>query len=260
MEFIKPMDDVTHWRFGDVAERLLGGRRQYQPPPSWPCWREPALALPIDHAITALRESNREPRLRPQEQLGLCPYYGARWAIAMAVDAATVAASDDVADMAERWRVHADVIRKAAAEIAVVTASLLHPATQTPMTRWPIIEPPEIEQTYNMLCMLHHSGALARLVEHAHASAQVFANKQGSRSDVWKTVFAADLGFTWCLLTGTKPARTEPFISFVAAAYASLTDVPAAWSWDNAVRRALGLELDWDRYRKNILRQTRAKT
>jgi hypothetical protein len=129
----------------------------------------------------------------------------------MAVDAATVAASDDVADMAERWRVHEEVVRKEAAEIAVVAESLLHPATQAPMTRWPIIEPPEIERTYNMLFMLHHSGALARLVDHAHASAQVFANNQGSRSDVWKTVFAADLGFTWRLLTGANPARTEPF-------------------------------------------------
>jgi hypothetical protein len=239
------MDDVTHWRFGDVAERLLGGRRQYQPPPGWPCWREPTPALPIDRAITALRESNREPRLRPQEQLGLCPYYGVRWAIAMAADAATVAASDDAADMAERWRVQVEEARKAGAALAVLTESLLHPTTQTPMTRWPMLEPAEVTQSYNAIFMLQRSGALDRLSEHARRARQFFENNQGAPEDVWRLVFCADLGFTWRLLTGANPARTEPFINFVAAAYESL-DAPAAVSWERSVRRALGLELDWD--------------
>jgi len=40
--------DVTRWRFGDVAKRLLGGRTSYGPPPNWAYWRAPQLIDAID--------------------------------------------------------------------------------------------------------------------------------------------------------------------------------------------------------------------
>ena len=103
--------------------------------------------LPIDRAITALRHSNRVPRLRPEEVLDAriiaCPYYAARYATAMAVDAATVAAGDDPVDMARRWRAHEHAARDARASIAAIAQSLVL-AAEVPCTRWPLLEPDEV--------------------------------------------------------------------------------------------------------------------
>ena len=52
--------DVTRWRLGDVAERLLGGRKRWDPPPDWTCWAEPAPALPIDARRSGSRTENRD--------------------------------------------------------------------------------------------------------------------------------------------------------------------------------------------------------
>src|SRR6516225_8955333 len=150
--------DVRRWRFRDVAGRLLDGGTCWDPPPDWTCWSKPTTALPIDNIITSLRHSNRNPRLRSREELGgqgiLCPYHAARWQIAHAVDAATVAAADDPADMARRWRVHEEEARKAAGAVATIAESLLL-ATEAPMTRWPIVEPPGVTRIYEMLFALH---------------------------------------------------------------------------------------------------------
>jgi hypothetical protein len=53
-------NDITRLRFGDVAERLTGRARSFaDPPPSWAHWQQPVPALPIDEAISELRQSNR---------------------------------------------------------------------------------------------------------------------------------------------------------------------------------------------------------
>jgi hypothetical protein len=246
--------DVTRWRFGDVAKRLLGGRTSYEPPPNWAYWREPTPALPIDRAITTLRNSDRAPRLRPRETLDArviaCPYYGTRWATAMAVDAATVMARDDPAEMTARWRAH----EKAAAEsrhgIAAIAESLVR-ATQMPLSRWPMCVPEDVERTYEQIIRLHRSGGLDRISDQARVQRKFFQNNQGSREQIWRVVFAADLGLTWRALTGNNPARTEPFIAFVAATYDSLDAGPSV-SWENPIRRALAMGVDWDRYDKNF--------
>ena len=247
--------DVTRWRLGDVAERLLGGRKRWDPPPDWACWSEPAPVLPIDRAITALRHSNRVPQLRPEEVLDAriiaCPYYAARYATAMAVDAATVAAGDDPADMARRWRAHEHAARDARASIAAIAQSLVL-AAEVPCTRWPLLEPDEVTRAYELVVMVHRIGGLDRIAEYARQSRQLFQNNQGDAGNVWRVVFAADLAFTWRVLTGSNPARTDPFVGFVAAAFESLTDDPSPEPWENAVRRALAMELDWDRYDKKF--------
>jgi hypothetical protein len=91
LEIINGMtgNGVLHWRFGDVAARLLGGHTQPDPPTGWPCWSEPTPALPIDDLVTRLRRRNAVPRLRSPAELKErdipCPFYAARFAIAAAV-------------------------------------------------------------------------------------------------------------------------------------------------------------------------------
>jgi hypothetical protein len=245
--------DVTRWRFADVAKRLLDGWTSYNPPPGWVCWGEPSPTLPIDRAITALRNSNREPRLCPRDELDAikisCPYHGVRWQIADAVDAATVAAADDPADMARRWRVHEEELHKAAEPIAIIAESLLR-AEQMPITRWPIVEPPEVTRGYEIIFGLHRSGLLSRMGEHARISRQFFQHDRSGKFDIWRLAFCADLGFLWRALTDTPPARTEPFINFVATAYSSLADDLPPVNWEHTVRRASELGLDWIQRRK----------
>ena len=122
-------DEIMRWRFGDAAERLLNGRTYSDPPDDWAAWEEPSSALPIDQTITKLKTTNRRPRLRSHAELKaqkiICPYYIARFAIAMAVDEATVAAVENPIDMTKRWRAHEVAARKAAPEIDKIAESLL---------------------------------------------------------------------------------------------------------------------------------------
>jgi hypothetical protein len=256
------MTDATRLRFGDAAKRLTGGRIQYTPPADWKCGVEPTPALPIDETISELRQSNRLHRLRPREELSargiVCPYYAARWATALAVDAATVAAGDDPKDMVRRWSMLERSAQQARDGIKGI-ADLLTTA-QAPVTRWPLLEANDIQQAYDVLIrVLHQSGVLDRMVQHAHQSRRVFQGNQGDKDSIWRLVFAADLGFTWRVLTNSPPAETEPFMSFVAAAFNSLTDDPKPVSWERSIRRALALELDWDRYEKEFLQKVRRK-
>jgi hypothetical protein len=247
---------ITRWRFGQVASVLLPGGEQcepwnWKPPTDWSCWDEPSPALPIDWVLTRLRHSNRPPQLRPRDELdtrGLpCPYYAARFAIALAVDAATMAAADDAAEMARRWRAHEHAASKARAGIKTIAESLTRAASETPFTRWPLVESPEVRAAYKLIFALHQIGGLDRIEEHARRSRQVFQRDQG---DVWRAVFAAELGFFWRVLTDSPPARTTPFIDFITAAYESLMDDPPSVSWERPVRRALAMGLDWDRFEK----------
>ena len=207
--------------------------------------------------ITSLRESHRGPRLRAPEALaarGLaCPFYAVRWAIAMAVDAATVAAQDDPAEMARRWRLREQAVEQVAAGTAILAQSL---TTKPPATRWPLLEPRDVTQTDEALFHLHRSGRLTRAADHARKLRQLFSNNQGN---VWRIVFVADLGFTWKALTGSNPTRTDPFVSFIAAAFESCSDNPPALSWEWTVRKALTLGLDWGRYEKYFA-QPKTKT
>jgi hypothetical protein len=142
--------DVTRWRLGDVAERLLGGRKRWDPPADWTCWAKPAPA----RLLTALRQSNRELRLRLREILAergiACPYYGARWAIALAVDPATVSVAVDPADMVKRWRAHEEAAREERAGIVAIAESLVE-AEKIPYSRWPLLEPPEVDREYSKI-------------------------------------------------------------------------------------------------------------
>ena len=147
--------DVTRRRLGDVAERLLGGRKRWDPPPDWTCWSEPAPVRPIDRAITALRQSNREPRLRrrgnPRCAQHCMPVLRARamrprwpstpppWRRAI-----------DPADMVKRWRAHEHAARDARASIAAIAQSLVE-AEKIPYSRWPLLEPPEVDREYSKI-------------------------------------------------------------------------------------------------------------
>jgi hypothetical protein len=124
------------------------------PPPDWACWAERAPARPIDRALTALRQSNRKPRLRLREILAersiACPYYGARWAIALAVDSATVSVAVYPADMVKRWRAHEEAAREARAGIAAIAESLVE-AEKIPYSHWPLLEQPEVDREYSKI-------------------------------------------------------------------------------------------------------------
>jgi hypothetical protein len=236
------------WRFGDVAARLLAGRNFPSPPPSWACWIEPSPALPIDKVITALKRTNREPRLRSQSELEeqgiVCSYYSTRFAVAVAVDAAAAAADQQRTDMIERWRLHEEAATNAAAEIKIISETLLK-SEQRPTPRAPDVESAEVFADYKTIMKFHRDGALERIAAYARQCQQFYQHDRGEASDVWKAVFAADLAFTWRILTGANPARTEPFIRFVTAAYESIGDDLPEVSWERAIRRALALGLDW---------------
>ena len=239
------MSDVTKWRLADAAKRLTGGRIQYTPPPEWKCGVEPTPALPIDKAITRLRDSNTKYRLH--SGLGPCAYYAARIGTCLALDAATVQAADDPRVMAARWKRLEKAAADAASGIAIIGEALKHD-DQAPRTRWPAVEPSEVERALKLIFALHETHGLDHITAFARQARSVFQNNQG---EIWRAVFAADLGFLWCELTGEPPARSEPFLDFVSAAYDSLGQRQSV-TWDRPVKRALAMRLDWHRYR-NIL-------
>jgi hypothetical protein len=241
-------DIIRNWRFDDAAKVLTGGRRSPEPPPKWKCWIQPSPPLPIDEAVTTLIQSNKIPHLRPKEELEergfQCPYYAVRWGVAMAVDAATVAAKDDPADMASRWRAAEEFARAAQAPVAAIAESLKRDS-RAARTRWPLTEPLEGRDALELVFKLHQTNGLEHIAKHAHSTRQLFQNNQG---DIWRLIFAADLGFTWVALTSERPARNDHYLNFVAAAFSSLGNTEI--SWERAVRRALALGLDWERYEK----------
>jgi hypothetical protein len=243
-------DIIRNWRFDDAAKILTDGRRAPEPAPKWKCWTQPSPPFPIDEAVTTLIQSNKIPHLRPKEELEVrgfrCPYYAVRWAVAMAVDAATVAAKDDPADMASRWRGLEEFAQAAQAPIAEI-AELLRHDSQAPRTRWPLTEPLEVRNALELVFKLHQTSGLEHIAKQAHSTRQLFQNNQG---DIWRLTFAADLGLTWVALTGERPVRTDPFLDFLGAAFGSLTDTEV--SWEKPVRRALTLGIDWARYEKDF--------
>jgi hypothetical protein len=243
-----PHDDIIHWRFGDVAERLLAGHSEPAPPPDWRCWIEPAPALPIDEMISDLRRRNREPRLRSRPELSAdgiaCPFYQLRFAVAAAVDVATEAASEDPAQMAKRWRSEEEKARRAAQVIKDIAASLPYSELR-PTPRLPLVEPLELISAYKMVMLLRHMGTFDCIGDYARRYRQLFQYDRGEPYNLWRAVFVADLGFVWVALTGESPARTEPFIEFIVAAFASIADGQPEESWERSIRRALALGLDW---------------
>jgi hypothetical protein len=246
-------DDITSWRFGDVAAQLLSGRTGWDPPDDWPCWREPAPALLIDRIITKLKTTNREPRLRSRAELEKyaiqCPYYMMRWTIAAAVDEATETAAYDPAEMTQRWRVEEEAASTVVTAINTIVETLLQP-TKAPRSRMPALEPPEIMGAYKMAMMVRASGAFDRIADNARQWQRIFQYDRSEPRDVWRLIFAANLGSVWQVLTGANPARTEPFIEFVEAAYASLGDDLSVGSWEQPIRRALKMGLNWRHYEK----------
>jgi hypothetical protein len=240
--------NITCWRFGDVAARLLGENRFTfrNPPPSWSPWKEPTAEskLPIDDVITRLRHSNRGPRLRSREDLnalGLaCPYYAARWAIALAVEnASVVAINDDPTQILGAWRKAEEAFQKIREGTEMVEALL---KARLLWPRWPLLRPPAINQVCDTMVELLRSGVLKHAEDDARIAQKTFRNNQG---DIWKLSFVAELGLAWRALTGTNPARTDPFADFIAAAYESVTDKPGEISWERTVRRVLKLGIDW---------------
>jgi hypothetical protein len=160
-----------------------------------------------------------------------------------------VAASDDPVDLARRWRVHEEAAGKIDEALTIIATTLLL-AKEVPFTRWPNTEPPEINRAYWELFALHRSGAPKRIAAHARTQRQSFQHDRRSKADVWRLTFCADLGFLWRALTGANPARTDPFINFVAAAYESLSDELDPVAWEHVVRRAVELGFDWIHRRK----------
>ena len=230
---------MSNERFGDIAARLLGGRTQPNPPPDWRCWNEPVPALPIDDLINHLVRSNAEPRLRTPPELerhGItCPFYAMRFAIAVAVDAATATAGEDPAEMAERWRVQEKAARQAAAANAVIAGSLLQSARR-PEPRLPFIEAPGLISAYRTTLLLQHTKPFDRIAEDARQWRQFYQRARGEPFDVWRAVFVCELGFVWAALTGAKPARNDEFAGFIEAAYASISEEEVSWIARSAAR------------------------
>jgi hypothetical protein len=187
--------EILRWQFGDVAARLLDGRTQPNPPPDWACWKEPVPALPIDRLITGLVHRNAPPRLRlaPElESCGVsCPYFGIRFAIAVAVDAATAAAAEDPIEMTRRWHAQEQAALRTAAENATLAETLLQPARR-PTPRLPFIESPELIDAYK--AVLRHKSACERVAEDAQRWQQFYQHtRRRDPWDVWRMVFAAEL-------------------------------------------------------------------
>jgi hypothetical protein len=245
-----PHDDITHWRFGDVAERLLAGHSELNPPPDWHCWTKPAPALPIDDLIARLIRRNAEPRLQSPSELKeqqnvACPFYVVRFAIAAAVDAATAMAGEEPAEMAKRWRIQEEAARQAAAANATIGEALLQ-SVRRPAPRLPFLETPELIGAYKTVLMLRHIGAYDRIAEDARQWREFYQRARGDPLAVWRVTFAAELGFAWSALTGAVPAQNGEFTHFIATAYDSITDGLPEVSWDRPIRRVVGLGLDWE--------------
>lgn len=236
--------EVIRWQFGDVAARLLGGRTQPNPPSDWLCWKEPTPALSIDDQITSLIRRNAHPRLRSRSELDpiACPYYGARFAIAVAVDAATATAGADPTEMAKRCRVQEEAARQATEAIATISETLLQ-SSHRPEPRLPRLKSPELIGAYKTALMLRQMGTFERIAADARQWQTFYQRARGEPFDTWRLTFVAELGFAWATLTGVRPARNEWFADFIADAYASIAD-DEVW-WDRAIRRAVALDLDW---------------
>lgn len=243
-----PPTAVTRWRFGDAAARLLNGRAYSSPPDNWATWKEPSPALPIDDLIADLIRRNKEPRLLSRSELKerqgvVCPYYIARFAVAAAVDAATTAAAEDPAEMAKRWRIHEKAARQAITAIAAIDETLL--SASRPAPRLPFVETPELVAAYKTVLLLRRMDSFDRIADEAQKWRRFYQQARGKPFDVWRAVFAAELGFAWAALTGALPSRNEDFTYFVAAAYASIDDELSEFSWERAIRRVVKLSLDW---------------
>lgn len=242
-----PPTAVMRWRFGDAAARLLNGHAYSSPPDNWATWKAPSPALPIDDLVSDLIRRNREPRLLPASELKerqgvVCPFYIARFAVAVAVDAATTAAGEDPAEMAKRWRVHEEAAHQAIAAIATIGETLLSACRPAP--RLPLIETPELVNAYKTTLLVQRMGAFERIADEAQKWRRFYQQARGKPFDVWRTVFAGELGFAWVALTGAQPTRNEDFIYFVDAAFASIDEKPEI-SWERTIRRVVSLDLDW---------------
>ena len=170
---------MNNERFGDVTARLLA--TQPNPPSDWPCWNEPAPALPIDDQISYMIQRNAEPRLRTPPELerhGItCPFYAMRFAIAVAVDVATATAGEDPAEMAERWRIQENAARQAAAANATIAETLLQSARPEP--RLPFLETPELISAYKTSLLLQHTKTFDRIAEDARQWRQFYLRARG---------------------------------------------------------------------------------
>jgi hypothetical protein len=243
-------NEVLRWRFGDVAALLLAGCTQLTPPPDWRCWTEPTPLLPIDETIIALKRRNAQPRLREPAELKKqnvdCPFYFMRFAIAAAVDAATISAGNDPAEMAARYRTRAEAAEKAAAEIETLSTTVLESA-RSPAPRLPFLETPEVIWANKEVLAFRRRGALARIAEDAQHWLQYYQRARGEPFDVWRMVLVAELGFVWNAMTGAIPTQGEEFTAFIVAAFESAAGIQPKVSWERAIRRVIKLDLDWER-------------
>jgi hypothetical protein len=235
-------------RFGDVAQRLLVGRTQLTPPPVWRCWVEPTPPIPIDEMITDLMRRNAEPRLRApvelKQQYVDCPYWVMRFAIAAAVDAASISAGKDPAEETKRYRTRAEAAEQATVAIETLRTAMLQSA-RSPSPRLPFLETPEVIAANKEVLAFRHSGALERIAEDARHCLQFYQHARGEPFDVWRVVFVAELGFAWSAMTGAMPTRSEQFTAFIVAAYDSVAGGQPEVHWDRAIRHVVDLDLDW---------------
>ena len=218
-----------------IARRLL---------PDWRYWQEPKTLLPIDEEIIRLWRSNHDPRLLSRKELAdrgiLCPFLHARWRIALGVHAAGIEAADDPAARAQAFEEIRDAARSAAPGIAKLGKLLL----TRPSPLWPVVEAERIRTIYKLIYALDQLNGLDQVADYANVERHIFRRELGH---VGRRVFAAEMGRFWRDLTGSTPARTEPFIRFVASAHASLGDNMTEVSWDRAVRSMLAMGIDWSR-------------
>ena len=241
-------NEVVRLRLGDVSGRLLKGL--VLSPGSWVAWRAPTPALPIDELITSMSRRNTTPRLLSPPELRErkidCPYFGARWAIALAVEAAATEAAVDPVEMAERWRGYEEAACQAAAANAAIAGSLLN---SRPSPRLPFIDAPELTCAYAKTREIQHARYYEIIAEQAQRWRQIYRQTRGDPFDLWRVVFAAQLAFTWLALTNVMPARNEGFTDFIETAYASIDDKMPEVSWERAIRHVASLDIEWERGR-----------
>ena len=239
----------------NAVERLLLGEFFAFPPRDWRRWREPSQWLPIDNEITALAMRAPAPRLKDKSKMGVqCPYWHARFMVVAAVDMASreAAQPDKVRHaMAKRWESRAKVAGRLANQLAQSFGSS-PPLGKVGFIeeRWPGEAPASITDAY--IDISKAVLALSHIAQYSRSRRELLINRQG---DLWRLTFAATLGLAWRTLTGRDPANSKTFISFVRAAWESLSDEAEEFAWEWYVRRAVKDYAGWDRYDPDSIEQ-----
>lgn len=220
----------------DIDQRLFPGRCRSLPD-NWQIGRKPVAALPIDDFITDMRCRTRKPLLRDPDDmgrytLGACSYAMARSSVAWAFYKAGVQL--ELNDLAGKTT---SSIGRLKDDLEALRSQLLFVSGQ-------IKEIADVQiqyQEYSNFGLLRDLSDLAIRTEFAIAKSlpiikSDFLERSQYQGELWRQFFVASLSGAWWRLTGGDPSPTGPFIEFVEASWASLSDDVAPAAWESVIK------------------------